>query len=149
MRQDVENATYQIEYKDGKEEKRARNIKISLHPIASANPPLYYSGVDTIDAFCLSYLRKLTEVELDKAYDDFLVKKNETSDRVDASVDHNDIDFDIPLPSSKRQWFVMALILFLALVGGIVWGSQAAEGLSLEECETKYGYLTNIEQEDN
>ena len=43
----------------------------------------------------------------------------------------------------------MALILFLALVGGIVWGSQAAEGLSLEECETKYGYLTNIEQEDN
>ena len=94
LRQDVENATYQIEYKDGKEEKRARNIKISLHPIASANPPLYYSGVDTIDAFCLSYLRKLTEDELDKAYDDFLVKKNETSDRVDASVDHNDIFID-------------------------------------------------------
>ena len=140
MRQDVESAVYQFECKDGKEEKHARNIAISFQTINIATMPVYHGGVDTIDAFCLSYLRKLTEDELDKAYDDFLVKSNEVPDRVDASIDHNDLVLDIPQSClSERKWFVMALILFLALVGGIVWGSQAAEGLSLEECETKYG----------
>ena len=61
LRQDVVNA--------GK-----KKIKISLHVITEATMPVYHSGVDTIDAYCNSKLRELSEDELDKAYDDYLVK---------------------------------------------------------------------------
>ena len=37
--------------------------------------PCYHAGVDTIDGFCYSWHKKLTPEELDRVYDDFLVKE--------------------------------------------------------------------------
>ena len=59
-----------------------RTIKISLHPISKVYLPCYHAGVDTIDAFCYSWYKKLTEEELDVVYDYYLVKQNIPSDRV-------------------------------------------------------------------
>ena len=94
-----------------------KKIKISLHVITEATMPVYHSGVDTIDAFCVSNLRKLTEDELDQAYDDFLVKKKIKSDRVKNE--------SVPSNTICQNSMVVTLIL-LAVVGGIVWGLLAS-----------------------
>ena len=44
--------------------------------------PIYHGGYDTIDAFCKSALRKHSNKELDKTYDDYLAKMDIPSDRV-------------------------------------------------------------------
>ena len=49
--------------------------KISVHPITRKVLPCYHAGVDTIDAFCYSWERKLTEKELDQIYEDFCEKE--------------------------------------------------------------------------
>ena len=36
----------------------------------------YHVGVDTIDAFCYSRFKKLTEKELDQVFKDFCVTRN-------------------------------------------------------------------------
>ena len=42
---------------------------VSLHEITSKeNGPIYHAGVDTIDGFCKSYYKPLTEEELDRAF---------------------------------------------------------------------------------
>ena len=49
--------------------------KVSLHEITK-DPfagPIYHAGVDTIDGFCKSWHKELTEAELDAAYEKFLV----------------------------------------------------------------------------
>ena len=65
LRQDVENAVSHFEYKDDKKIPRHRKIDISFHMVNSINGPYYHVGVDTVDAFCHSKYRKLTEKELD------------------------------------------------------------------------------------
>ena len=62
MRQDVESATF-------------RKNDVSLHMITKRDGACYHSGVDTIDGFCHSWQKKVTEDELDRAYKDFLVKE--------------------------------------------------------------------------
>ena len=43
--------------------------RVSLHEITSnENGPIYHAGVDTIDGFCKSWHKELTEAELDDAY---------------------------------------------------------------------------------
>ena len=53
---------------------RTKKIEVSLHVINKAALPLYHSGVDTIDAFCYSAHKKMTEQDLDKVYVNFLIK---------------------------------------------------------------------------
>ena len=47
-----------------------KKIKVSLHKIIEEPyaGPIYHAGVDTIDAFCKSWFKELTEKELDEAY---------------------------------------------------------------------------------
>ena len=46
-----------------------KDNNVSLHEITSnENGPIYHAGVDTIDGFCKSFSKPLTEEELDKAY---------------------------------------------------------------------------------
>ena len=47
---------------------------MSLHIINKRDQGYYHAGVDTIDAFCYSWKKKLTEKELDGVYVDFLRK---------------------------------------------------------------------------
>ena len=61
---------------------RTSSSKVSVHVINKRDQGYYHAGVDTIDAFCYSWKKKLTEKELDGIYDDFLRKKGEPSDRV-------------------------------------------------------------------
>ena len=60
LRQDKENA------------KPTKN-KVSLHQITKEPfaGPIYHAGVDTIDGFCKSWYKPLTEEELDKAFVEF------------------------------------------------------------------------------
>ena len=122
-----------------------KKIKISLHVITEATMPVYHSGVDTIDAFCLSNLKKLSEDELDKAYDDFLVKlkekpdrvkndeKNDGKEQVDAPIDLHELAVDISQADQgsytiiRKSTIIIALVLFLTLVGGLVYGILATK----------------------
>ena len=61
---------------------RERKMKVSFQIINKNCQGYYHAGVDTIDGFCFSWYRKLTEEEHDRVYDAFLVKLNEPSDRV-------------------------------------------------------------------
>ena len=38
-----------------------KKIKISIHMITKRDQPCYHAGVDTIDGFCFSSKKKLTE----------------------------------------------------------------------------------------
>ena len=52
--------------------------KVSFHMITRkkrGGGPFYHVGVDTIDAFCYSWHKRLTEAELDEACEDFLDKE--------------------------------------------------------------------------
>ena len=49
--------------------------KVSLHEITKEELPKYHAGIDTIDGFCFSWNKKLTEEELDQIYLDYLVKE--------------------------------------------------------------------------
>ena len=61
---------------------RSGENKVSLHPITKIYGPLYYGGVDVVDAFCYSWHRKPTEEELDKVYEYFLIKEGIDPDSV-------------------------------------------------------------------
>ena len=50
--------------------------------VTKRDGPCYHAGVDTIDGFCYSWHKKLTQEELDRVYDDFLVKERGKSDPV-------------------------------------------------------------------
>ena len=49
--------------------------------VTKRDGPCYHAGVDTIDGFCYSWHKKLTKEELDRVYDDFLVKEQGKSDK--------------------------------------------------------------------
>ena len=50
-----------------------RKIEVSLHTIAKARPPCYHAAVDIIDAFCFSWYKNLSDEELEKVYQDFMI----------------------------------------------------------------------------
>ena len=58
LRQDVGSATF------------TKN-KVSVHMVTKRDGPCYHAGVDTIDGFCFSWHKKLTEEELDRVFVDF------------------------------------------------------------------------------
>ena len=41
--------------------------------ISKARPPCYHAGVDIIDAFCFSWYKNLSDEELEKVYQDFMI----------------------------------------------------------------------------
>ena len=57
--------------------------KVSLHLITRENLPIYHVGIDTIDGFCFSLHKKQTEEELDRVFDDYVLKRQ---DEVEASL---------------------------------------------------------------
>ena len=72
LRQDIDSAIKPI-------------TKVSFHMITKkkrGGGPFYHVGVDTIDAFCYSWHKRLTEEELDEACEDFLDKEKSNSDPV-------------------------------------------------------------------
>ena len=69
LRQDVESAI-------------SPETKVSFHMVTRKYLPCYHAGVDTIDGFCYSFHKKLTEEELDEVCQDFLVKEQKPSDPV-------------------------------------------------------------------
>ena len=84
MRQDVLNASYHVEYKGAEKIKRGRKTYVSFHMVNKVGLPYYHVGVDTIDAFCYSSHKILTESELDKAYEDFCLTRNKKQDEKDS-----------------------------------------------------------------
>ena len=54
---------------------RQMKINVSLHCVTRRDGPCYHTGVDTIDAIAYGSHKKLTENELDKVNEDFLVKE--------------------------------------------------------------------------
>ena len=55
----------------------AVKTKVSLQMVTKREGPCYHAGVDTIDAFCYGWHRKLTEEELDRVCADFLAKEGQ------------------------------------------------------------------------
>ena len=70
LRQDVEIASGK-RLADGTFQER--KIEVSLHTIAKARPPCYHAAVDIIDAFCFSWYKNLSDEELEKVYQDFMI----------------------------------------------------------------------------
>ena len=87
MRQDVENAVWHYEYKDGKKTRRRRETDVSFHMVNKITGPYYHVGVDTIDAFCFSKYKTLTEKELDKVFVDFCVSRDIPQDEKDSDAE--------------------------------------------------------------
>ena len=54
-----------------------KGAKVTLHEITPKNGPWYHTGVDTIDSFSMSAHKELTEGELDRAYEYFLLKEKQ------------------------------------------------------------------------
>ena len=87
LRQDIKNAVWHYEYKDGEKIKRHRKTDVSFHMVNKITGPYYHVGVDTIDAFCFSKYKKLTEKELDKVFVDFCVSRGIPQDEKDSDAE--------------------------------------------------------------
>ena len=55
--------------------RKGLKISVSIHSITSLYGPCYHAGVDVIDGFCYSWIKKLTEEELDGVCNAYLVKE--------------------------------------------------------------------------
>ena len=70
--------------------------------ITKRDKPCYHAGVDTIDGFCFSWMKKLTEEELDRVFDDFLVKEPSFSGKQDEQDQYDEKEADLVKGDIKK-----------------------------------------------